>query len=88
MPITNSDADFAEPFATLLDTNIFTLKREFEKKVRDTKNGQSESDAHFSLHDIITTQTPKKTRDFFSAGLSKEFLVREAGLEPARPIGH
>jgi len=38
----------------------------YEKDIQYTKKGQSESDAHFSLHDIVTTKITKKTVIFWA----------------------
>ena len=75
-------AEYAEPFDEILVPSVFSLKSEVEKCTKAKSDGQSDSDARHSLLDIISTQTPKKIGNFFSAGLSKSFLVRIRGLEP------
>ena len=80
------DVDYAEPFDMILDPAIFELKRSFENS-HSKREGQPESVDPLSLPYLFTVQT-QITKIFFSDGSSKDFLVREAGLEPARPIGH
>ena len=82
------DVEYTEPFETLLSPSVFALKSEFEKYFQSTKEEQPDSTAPLSLMQllsIIKTQTCKKINNFFGASLSTDYLVREAGLEPARP---
>ena len=71
------DADYAEPFDTLLDPAVLELKHEFEKKNQGERDGRSESAAHLSLMEFLSTlkvQTRTKIADFFGAGLSMDYL--------------
>ena len=81
------EVGYTEPFSALLDPNIFILKREYEKSVQAQKDGQPKSAAHLSLMNLIST-TQAQVKKFFTAGLSKVFLVHLTGLEPARPLSH
>ena len=81
------EVDYAEPFDTILDPNVVIVKKEFEKNKQSIVDGQFESAAHLTLLDFIgslKTKTSTKIINFFSAGLSKDLLVRLTGLEPAR----
>ena len=84
----NVEVEYTESFSALLDSNIFVLKKEFEARLQEMKNGSPDSASHFSLSHlldaIVSSQTRKKISKFFSAGLTKEFLVPPTGLEPAR----
>ena len=68
------EVGYTEPFSALLDPNIFILKREYEKSVQAQKDGQPKSAAHLSLMNLIST-TQAQVKIFFTAGLSKVFLV-------------
>ena len=84
------EVEYAEPFATFLDSRVFMLKSEFEKHIYANCNGQHKSAAHPSLFDFVNslkTKTSSKIRNFFTAGLSKDSVVPVAGVEPARPCG-
>ena len=86
---TGLDVEYAAPFDTLLDQNLFTLKGEVERNIRDIEDGQTQSAAHLSLADFAKNRRNAKTGTFFnSAGLSKSILVRLRGLEPPHPCGH
>ena len=85
------EADYAEPFDTILNPEIFVIKGEFEKNVQKVIGEQPESTARATSMDFLHTvkeQTNSKLTNFFTAGLSKDFLVPEAGLEPARSFPH
>ena len=79
----NIEADYAEPFDAILGTNIFVLKNEFEKNIRNS-NGQPNSTAHTAFWDFINDENTKTSSNFFTTGLSMDFLVRVTGIEPAR----
>jgi len=73
------EVGYTEPFSALLDPNIFILKREYEKSVQAQKDRQPKSAAHLSLMNLIST-TQAQVKNFFTAGLSKVFLVRISAL--------
>ncbi|MDR0490316.1 MAG: hypothetical protein LBH28_03590 [Oscillospiraceae bacterium] len=81
------EVDYARPFDALLDPKILAVKHEFEKHIQNEHDGQCERTAHRVFLDFLNsvkTQTSSKIANFFTAGLSMDFMVREAGLEPAR----
>ena len=79
------DTEYLEPFDTLLNPNICVLKSEFEKQIHGgICEGQFCATKQLTLADFlksIKTQTRTKIRNFFSAGLSTDQMVRETGLE-------
>ena len=79
------DVDYAEPFDTILDPQIFVAKSEFEKNIHKIPEGQFQAPVRPSFMDFIytiKTQTRTKILNFFSAGLSMDFLVRETHSNP------
>ena len=78
------EADFAEPFATLLDPSLFVIKGEFERHTRNTQDGRPQKAAHLSLTALLKKCKTKTSTFFSGAGLSKDFLLPKAGIEPAR----
>ena len=77
-------AEYAEPFATLLDPNIFVLKSEFEKHTSDIQDGRPQTAAHLSLTALLKKCKTKTSSIFHSAGLSMNLQLPKTGLEPAR----
>jgi len=49
------EADLAEPFDTLLNSDVFVLKSEFEKNIQNKKDGRPEPATHLSYFDVTTT---------------------------------
>ena len=82
------ETDFAEPFATLLDSDIFVLKSVFEKNMRKKKDGQPKSAAHLSFPALLKKCKTKTSSIFYGAGLSMDYQLRSTGLEPARGNPH
>ena len=78
----NIEADYAEPFDVILDPNILVLKSKFEKNASNS-NGQPNSTARAAFWDFINDKNTKTSSNFFTTGLSMDFLVRITGLEPA-----
>ncbi len=78
------EAEYAEPFDALLDNRVFMLKHESEKYSDIVNAGQGEQPAQFSLSDLISAHKTQTSTFFHGAGLSKDILVRETGLEPAQ----
>ena len=78
------EADFAEPYGDLLNSDIFMLRGEFERYMQQTRNGQSKSAAHISLSALMKKCKTKTSPFFNGAGLSKDYLLQMTGLEPAR----
>ena len=79
------DAEYAEPFDAVLNSNVFMLKNEFEKHTRNKCNEQPKRSAHCTLLDFIKslhTKTSSKINNFFTTGLSTDFLVEIRGFEP------
>lgn len=70
------DVDYAEPFDTLLDPNIFMIKCEFEKNIRSKRDGQPKTTAHHSLLDFVGDKNTKTSSNFFTTGLSMDFLAQ------------
>jgi len=59
-------AEYAEPFATLLDPNIFVLKGEFERQnTRNTQGGRPNEAAHLSLTALLKKCKTKNQHLFF-----------------------
>jgi len=73
----NVEADYADPFDVILDSNIFILKSKFEKNIRNS-NGQPNSTAHAAFLDFINDENTKTSSNFFTTGLSMDFVVRVA----------
>ena len=71
--------DYAEPFATILNSDTLTLKKCFEQEYRDKCDEQPKSVAHFLNRQ---TQTTAKPLNFFGKSLSKDCLVEIRGFEP------
>ena len=72
----NMDADYTEPFATLLNPAVFELKRKFTR-IRANQKELPETVAPLDF--CLTDPT-----NFFSEGLSKSTYMRLTGIEPAR----
>lgn len=82
------EAEYAEPFDIILDSRVCMLKSEFEKHNTEETAGQRNAAVQYTLLEYINTiksKTSRKISDFFAAGLSKDSMVRETGVEPARP---
>ncbi len=77
------DAEYAEPYSSILNPDVSTLKKVFEVKAKEKHHEQPVEAAHGAFWKSLA-QTCEKTANFFRAGLSKEGLVPEAGLEPAQ----
>ena len=58
-------AEYAEPFATLLDPNIFTLKGEFEQQhTCNAQDGQPQKAVHLDFSALLK-KCKTKTSTFF-----------------------
>ena len=81
------DAQYNEPFDTLLGSEVLTMKSQFDRFLQDECDGNPQMISHRTLTDFlnyIITKTSSKIHNFFTAGLSFDFMVPVAGLEPAR----
>ena len=92
------EADFAEPFATLLNSDIFTLKSVLEKNMQKMKDGQpgciveqhtkcatrSKSAVHLSFSALLKKSKTKTSSIFYGAGLSMDCYLPKTGIEPVR----
>ena len=78
------EADFAEPFASLLDSSIFMLKNEYAR----IQDGQPNEVAHLAFATLMKKSKIKTSTFFTGTGLSKSTYLPEAGLEPARVETH
>ena len=74
------EADFAEPFASLLDSSIFMLKNEDAR----TQDGQPNEVTHLAFAALMKKSKTKTSTFFTGAGLSKSTYLHETGLEPPR----
>ena len=75
------EAEYAEPFATLLDPNIFS---DFERYTRNTQAGRPEKAVQLDFSALLKKSKTKTSTFFGGAGLSKDYLLRMKGLEPPR----
>lgn len=69
--------DYAGPFASLLNPDIFILKNAFEKSCREMSNEQPDTTAHLITADFLKTlrtQTHAKIAKIFNAGLNMDCL--------------
>ena len=79
------EVEYAKPFNIILDPRVFMLKSQFEKMFNDN-DGQCIHTARQTAFDVLNLLKLKPAvKIFLTAGLSNDCLVREAGLEPARP---
>ena len=73
------EPEYAEPFDMLLNSNVCTLKSEFEKYIINEKDEQVNPPAHLTLSGFIgdlKNKTRSQIADFFGACLSKNRMVR------------
>ena len=78
------EMEYAEPFDTLLNPKIFILKSQFEKFLQKECDGRPERTSRRTLADFLASLKTQTSSIFHTAGLSINFLVPVAGLEPAR----
>lgn len=78
------EAGYVKPFDAILNPQFFTLKSRFEKNILGNGSGQPKSTAHCALLNINDTINTETSGNFFTAGLSMDFLVPAVGLEPTR----
>jgi hypothetical protein len=93
---TDVDAEHTEPYNEILNSHVIKLKHQYEKHIQENarekytennENEQGESPARFSLWNLLDCpETHTSTKNFFSKGLSKDFLVRHSRSNPNQKI--